>query len=307
MVKLTQKVKEIALANNLDYIGIATAESLQNAPEGEKPIDYLPGAKTVVSLGIKLSLGVQLANKLAHSDPNRRHVIYSYLWHGFGLPSLHYIDRTALLITRLLEREGYLAVPAMSASTFDIRSSLMRFSNIHAAVAAGIGELGWCDLVMTQDAGAKARFGSIITTAELEPDPIYQGPRLCDLDKCRKLGSGMPVCARVCPTKAIGPNEKKVIIGGKDIKVAEIDPWRCVWGSMGLLKQSGGLKDIPMPEKVTPDNVFSALAQRDVVQSMELMVIGRGDYCGKCIMSCPVAGQQKIDELLSIKKNGKTQ
>ncbi len=66
-MKLTQKVKEIALANNLDYIGITLAESLQNEPEGEKPADFLPGAKTVISLGIKLSLGVQVANKLAHN------------------------------------------------------------------------------------------------------------------------------------------------------------------------------------------------------------------------------------------------
>ena len=298
-MNLTQKVKEVALANNLDYIGITLAESLQNEPEGEKPTDFLPGARTVVSLGIKLSLGVQLANKLAHSDPSRRHVIYSYLWHGFGLPSLHYIDRTALLITRLLEKEGYLAVPVMSASTFDIRSSLMRFSNIHAAVAAGLGELGWGDLVMTPDAGPRARFGSIITTAELDPSPIYQGPRLCDPDKCKELGYGMPVCAAVCPTKAIGPDEIKMSIGDRDLKVAKIDPWRCVWGSMGLSKEAGGLKDIPMPEKVEPDNLFSALTQRDPTQSMELMVIGRGDYCGKCVMECPVASQQKLEELLS--------
>ena len=298
-MKLTRKVKEVALASNLDYVGIALAESLHNEPEGEKPTDFLPGAKTVVSLGIKLSLGVQLANKLAHSDPSRRHVIYSYLWHGFGLPSLHYIDRTALLITRLLEREGYLAVPVMSASTFDIRSSLMRFSNIHAAVTAGLGELGWGDLVMTPDAGPRVRFGSVITTAELDADPTYRGPRLCDPDKCKTLGSGMPVCARVCPTKAIGPNEKQVTIGDRDFKVAKIDPWRCVWGSMGLSKEAGGLKDIPMPENVDPDNLFSALSQRDPNQSMELMVIGRGDYCGKCVMECPVAREQKLDELLS--------
>jgi hypothetical protein len=35
---------------------------------------------------------------------------------------------------------------------------------------------------------------------------------------------------------------------------------------------------------------------------MELMVIGRGDYCGKCIMECPVARSPKLDELLNAKK-----
>jgi len=296
-LRLTQQVKRLTLANNLDYVGIAPAEFLQNEPEGRSPADFLPGAKTVVSLGIKLSLGVQLANRLAYQS-HLRHAIYSYLWHGFGLPSLHYLDRTALLVTRLLEKEGYIAVPVMSASSFDIRSSLMEFSNIHAAVAAGLGELGWSSLVVTPDVGPRARFGSVITTAKLDPDPMYNGPKLCDPDRCRELSQGMPLCAAVCPTKAIGPDVEQVTIGDRYFKVAKCDPWRCMWGSMGLTKGSLGLKDIPMPDRVGAKDVFNALKERDRAQSMELMVIGRGDYCGKCIMECPVGSAQKVNELL---------
>ena len=138
-VKRTQEIKELARSNNIDYVGIAPAESLEKEPEGRRPSDYLPGARSVISLGVRLSLGLQVANKIAHA--HLRHAIYSYLWHGFGLPSLHYLDRVALLITRRLEKDGYLAVPVMAASTFDIRSNLMEFSSIHAAAAAGIGEL----------------------------------------------------------------------------------------------------------------------------------------------------------------------
>ncbi len=297
-MKLTQKVKEVALANNLDYVGITSAKLLENEPEGHKPADFLPGAQTVVSLGIKLSLGVQLANKLAHTFSHLRHVIYPYLWHGFGMPSLHYIDRTAVLITRLLEKEGHIAVPVMSASTFDIRSSLTEFSNIHTAVAAGLGEMGWCGAVLTPDAGPRARFGSVITTAKLDPDPMYDGARLCEPDKCPALGSQIPVCAAVCPTKAIGPDIEQVIIGHKSFEVANFDSWRCMWGSMGLSKDSLGLRHIPMPDKVDASDVFNALKERDPSQSMELIVIGRGDYCGKCIMECPVGSSKKVDELL---------
>lgn len=298
MTTLTQKVKELALANNLDYAGITLAESLQDEPEWHRPADYLPGAQTVVSIGIKLGLGVQVANKLAHSNPHMRHAIYPYLWHGFGMPSLHYLDRTAVLISRLLEKEGYLAVPVMAASTFDIRSSLTEFSNIHAAVAAGLGELGWCGAMLTPDAGPRARFGSIITTAKLDPDPLYDGAKLCTPDKCLPAGSQMPICAAVCPTRAIGPDVEKVVIGGRSFEVAKFDSWRCMWGSLGLTKNSLGLKDIPMPEKVEPSHIFNALKERDPSQSLELMVIGRGDYCGKCIMECPVGSPQKVNELL---------
>ena len=299
LTELTRKVKGLGQTNNLDYIGIAPAERLHDEPERRKPADYLPGAQTIVSLGIRINQGVQLANKLAHQG-GPRHSIYSYLWHGFGLPSLHYLDRTAFLVARLLENEGYIAVPVMATSTFDIQSNLMEFSNLHAAVAAGLGELGWSGLVMTPDVGPRARFGSIITNAKLEPDPMYVGPRLCNVENCKELGQGLPLCAAVCPTKAIGPDSVEIMIGEKRFKVAKFARFRCMWGSMGLTKDSLGLKDIPMPDKdeIDAGDVFDAMGKRDPSQSLELMVIGRGDYCGKCIMECPVGSPQKVDELL---------
>jgi hypothetical protein len=298
-LKLTEKVKKIALENGLDYVGVARAESLRNEPEYHRPSDFLPGAQSVISLGVKISKGVQLANKIAHLHPKLRHAIFPYLWQGFGLPSLHFVDRTAVLITRFLEKEGFLAVPAMSASTFDVRSSLTEFSNIHAAVAAGLGELGWCDLLLTPDVGPRVRLGSIITTAKLDPDPMYEGERLCKYDKCDAFNKSDEASGGLCPTKAIGPQEERVVIQDKVFMVARIDSWRCTWGSMGLSKEAGGLKDIPMPEQVGPDEVFEALKHRDPAQSMELMVIGRGDYCGKCIIECPIGRSGEVDQLMS--------
>lgn len=297
-MELSEKVKELALANGLDYVGVASAESLSDEPEDHRPGDFLPGARAVVSLGIKIGSGVQLANKLAHTFPHLRHAIFPYLWQGFGLPSLHFVDRTAVLIMRLLEREGYLAVPTMSASTFDIRNTLTEFSNIHAAVAAGLGDLGWCDLVLTPDSGPRVRFGSIITTAPLISNPVYQGPVLCDPETCSNVKKEAESFSTSCPTSAIGPEEETVRIGGREFRVARIDPWRCTWGSMGLSKASGGLRDIPMPVEVGPAEIFEALKKRDPAQSMELMVIGRGDYCGKCIIECPVGRNERIEELL---------
>lgn len=297
-MELSKKVKELALANGLDYVGVALAESLSSEPEDHRPADFLPGARAIVSLGIKIGSGIQLANKLAHTFPHLRHAIFPYLWQGFGLPSLHFVDRTAVLIMRLLEREGHLAVPTMSASTFDIRNTLTEFSNIHAAVAAGLGDLGWCDLVLTPDVGPRARFGSIITTAPLSPDPVYDGLSLCNPVTCPNVGGGGTSVSTSCPTSAIGPREKTVKIGSREFRVAKIDPWRCTWGSMGLSKTSGGLRDIPMPEAVGPAEIFEALKERDPAQSMELMVIGRGDYCGKCILECPVGRDERIEELL---------
>jgi len=295
---IIEEIKKLAFSNNLDYVGVAPASFLEEEPEGSRPSDFLPDAQTIISLGVRLSLGVQFANRLAHSRQDLRHAIYSYLWHGFGLPSLHYLDRTAILIIRFLERQGYIAVPAMAASSFDIRSSLTEFSNIRAAVAAGLGELGWGELVLTADAGPRARFTSIITNAPLDTHKATKKSKLCDPEKCKKLGKGTPVCASVCPTHAIGPDEQDVRIGKKTFKTAKIDRWRCMWGSMGLSKDSLGLKDIPMPQTLGPEEIFNGMKERDPAQSLELMVISRGDYCGKCIMECPVASSPQVNDLL---------
>jgi epoxyqueuosine reductase len=301
-LELTKKIKELALANDLDYVGIAPAERLQNEPEGKRPEDFLPGARSVIAIGIKINLGPQLANRLAYH--HYHHIVCSYLWHGFGLPNLHYLDRTALLITRLLEKERHIAVPMQASSPFDLHGSLTEFSNIHAAVAAGLGEMGWNGFVLTPDVGPRARFGSVITTAELEPDPMYHGPKRCDPDKCREQGRGEPVCVRVCPVGAYKKEPQQLIIGGQTFQIAGFDRNKHFWGSIGLSEGSLTLRPVPMPEKVEIADVFKGMAQRDPVQARELMVIGRGDYCGKCFMECPVGRPKIIDEIMSKVSSG---
>ena len=148
------------------------------------------------------------------------------------------------------------------------------------------------------------RLGSIITSAKIDPDPMYNGPSLCKTESC-ELARGNKDSGSFCPSNAIGPAEEKVLIGEKEFTVARIDKWRCTWGSMGLSKSSGGLKNIPMPESVGPNEIFNALKERDPAQSMELMVIGRGDYCGRCIIECPVGRSKKLDQMLSQATQGK--
>lgn len=52
------------------------------------------------------------------------------------------------------------------------------FSMRHAAVACGLGELGLSNLFLAPDMGPRVRLSAFITTAPLEPDPMYEEP-LC--------------------------------------------------------------------------------------------------------------------------------
>ena len=105
-INLTEKIKELALQNDMDYVGIAPAERFENAPAEHRPWDLLPGAESVVSMSIKMFKGAQVAMSRGFNHPELRHVSFSYRWFAYGLSNLLFMDRAALLVTRLLEEEG---------------------------------------------------------------------------------------------------------------------------------------------------------------------------------------------------------
>ena len=91
-----------------------------------------------------------------------------------------------------------------------------------AAVACGLGEIGWSKMLLTPEFGPLQRVAFLFTDAELEYDEMYSGEPLC-----RKCGA----CVRECPGGCIPKmnSDKKVTIQmeGKTIEWADIDMWRC--------------------------------------------------------------------------------
>jgi len=288
---LAKEIKKIALESHLDYVGIAPIDRFANFPEGQKPTDILPQARSIISLGIKINRGVVLANKRAYQG--LRHAIYTYLWHGYGLLNLHFLDKTALKIVKRLEEEGFIGYP-IGAKTVEDLSKPSDFFHRNVAIAAGLGEIGYHSQLLTPDHGPRVRLASVLTSAELEPDPMFGGPGLCDPIECRqKSGKGIPICQDVCPAKAIGGEESiEIEIGGKKFRSAELDQFKCMWGNWGLHQDALAIKPIPMPERVTFHEVFEALKQRDPLQVVELMIPGRGNYCDRCIVECPVGSRE---------------
>ena len=78
---LTDSIKELIRQNDIDYVGVAPVERFVNAPEGHKPTDLLPGAQSVISIGMRMSKGPQLVQRLALAnleDRRLRHATFSY-------------------------------------------------------------------------------------------------------------------------------------------------------------------------------------------------------------------------------------
>jgi len=88
-----------------------------------------------------------------------------------------------------------------------------------AAVACGLGEIGWSKMFLTPQFGPLQRLAFIFTDARLEPDPLYSGAPLCR--RCF-------ACVRECPGGCLSRTESvKVAIGGKSCEWGKLDEWKC--------------------------------------------------------------------------------
>ncbi|MBO8170132.1 MAG: epoxyqueuosine reductase [Thermoanaerobacteraceae bacterium] len=182
-MELTREIKEFLLNQGADLVGVAAAESLFGAPEGYRPNDYLPRARSVISFAYALNRGAVLALPKSRNEYMLEFEHANAFLNGLG-------HRGA----RFLERKGFtsIAFPA-TASIGDATRLKGDLSNKHAAVAGGLGLFGLNNLLLTPQFGCRVRLGAIVTEAELIPDkPLEENP--CNL--CGK-------CIKACPVDAL--------------------------------------------------------------------------------------------------------
>lgn len=88
-----------------------------------------------------------------------------------------------------------------------------------AAVACGLGEIGWSKMLLTPEFGPMQRLAFIFTDAVLEPDPLYNGEPICR--RCM-------ACVKECPGGCLSAKESIIVhIGGKKCEWAKLDEWKC--------------------------------------------------------------------------------
>jgi ferredoxin len=93
-----------------------------------------------------------------------------------------------------------------------------------AAVAAGLGEIGYSKLFLSPQFGPRQRLAMLLTDAPLEPDPIFEG-QICD--RCL-------LCVKDCSGQAISATEKlEVSVAGRTFEFGKLDEWRCALAYTG--------------------------------------------------------------------------
>jgi epoxyqueuosine reductase QueG len=294
MDRLTDSVVRKLLDWGADLVGIAPVERFANAPEGHKPTDFLPECKSVISIGLHIFQG--MADVWGEYDEPGK-TITPYLFYGYGLTNLE-SSRMVNRMAKLLEYQGHKTLcfmPTWMTSFYKYLDDTLvtgkvraEFSHRHAAAAAGIADLGWNSLALTPEFGSMNRFNSILTSAELEPTPLYDGPALCRKDECGAR------CVRVCPADAFSETEgQSLTIDGKTITYSVHDNIRCAYAINAMIKGSGGRSDIKIPDGPGQAMHFYVESQGDNIHMFDKGMLENcfgiicGDFCGKCLHKCP--------------------
>lgn len=189
-----EEVKKFALEKGASLVGIADAGHMMEAPEGHKPTDIVKDAKTIVVFATPQARAI-----LSDSPPTE------YTRSTFSCEAK--LEIIAHDISNFFDERDYKAVPV------PVRMSLMMdnealmgdLSHKHAAVFAGLGQMGKNSLLITPEYGLRCYLSSVITDARLKADNPFK----------KDLCGDCVLCIDACPVKAISRSNEGSYLGKK--------------------------------------------------------------------------------------------
>ncbi len=261
-------VKSVAEQEGM-LMGVASADALNaKAPHGFRPMDLMPGARSVIVFAKPLPLAVFLAPDGFNNMFYQRSAYTYYLL----------MDKVADKASMMIQEGGYLAlpVPAYSPLRFHEGEPKGAISLKHAAAEAGLGKLGRNSLLINQEHGIAMRLGALMTEMEWSEYAPAVGFEPCP-EKCH-------VCEQACPIGAIND--------GKVNKIACLG--KCI-------------KHILLPPSFMLPAVKKAVARsRMLTRFMELVSLNffetYGINCTACLKACP----HFLDKSKSLKNRDRT-
>lgn len=252
-----ETVKEHAKACGADIAGITSMDRFEGLPQNMDPRAICPEAKSMVVLGYRIFRGVfrGMAEGTFFTAANL-----------MGFAGTRWVFQPVSLwnFTKILEDAGYESMPIpdnfpwsniegldpdeMGQGFIDVNPSAYGkpdetwsqpaapgraapdafFQLRIAAFCAGLGEIGYSGMFLTPQFGPRQMFAAVLTDAELEPDPLYEG-ELCD--HCME-------CVERCSGCAIsGADTVKLTVAGRQLEWGRLDFAKC------SVAYHGGVKD----------------------------------------------------------------
>jgi epoxyqueuosine reductase QueG len=178
-------VKSLATKSGVDLCGIAPVERFREAPEGFRPTDIYPSAKSVLVFAKRVPQAALLSRSM---------VPYKFV----SDVVLDEVFRITCDLSLRLQDLGVAAVPIPSEpyEYWDVENMEGRgiLSLKHAGYLAGLGIMGKNTLLTNNKLGNRITLGALLLNVSLKGDPIAKY-RICKED-CN-------ACINKCPVKAL--------------------------------------------------------------------------------------------------------
>ena len=251
----TVELKKQVQAIGVDLVGITGVDSSLLREHGEEPDKLLPGARSLISIGVALNRTAVCSGNLIL---NRYDTMCVY----------ERINNVCLETIRILTRQGAraLSVPPYLPIDMGPESKGMKGEINHKTVAAiaGLGGIGLNRLLISPEFGPFVRLGTIVTDASLSADqPLAENP-------CDQCG----LCQTACPVEAIKED------GTLDYGACTSHILRTgLPGIIGLAR-----KLIGADEKTIKGIIYSP----DFWDIWQSTVSGSIYNCSECMASCPI-------------------
>lgn len=183
---MKEKIRDLICRLGADVCGFSSIERFDDAPAGFNPRDLFPSCQTVIVFGIALPFG------LIKVKPR---LIYAH----FNNDVTHRVDALAFEAAKKIELEwNATSVPVPCDGPYEYWNETKSegkglLSMKHAAVNAGLGDIGKSSLFLHKTYGNRLTLGAILCDLELSPDELSE--ELCP-EHCH-------TCIDSCPVSAI--------------------------------------------------------------------------------------------------------
>lgn len=232
------KLQAAAKEAGADIFGVANIERFDDLPPEKHPRSIFPETKSVVVIGRRITRGT--LRGVEEGTQFLDYLLYGYKWLDNNFTSL-----TTVRVAEFIENNGWEAVPLPNlppetppmgvAVKPGLPEPNVMLDCDDAAVRAGVGEIGYLELLVTPAFGTRQRIQLILTDAEIEPSPLME----------KTICPGSQKCKDLCPLGAF-TGEKEVAICGKKATVAKIDYRKCAKcknGAMANMNHPAGKPD----------------------------------------------------------------
>ncbi len=237
-----QSVEAAAKRIGIDMIGFASKSRFDGIDARHNPFAIFPEGKTVIMLGKRICRGS--LRGVEEGTNFGDYALFGKNWLEDEFLSLACYD-----LVNFIEDNGWEACPIFpnpselgpqGVSVAHGRPEPNVYPDFdYAAVACGLGEIGLNGIFLSEKFGSRQRFHMIITDAEIEETPLFEG-HICDA--CGK-------CAKICPLGAIDvQNTAELDVCGKKMRVANIDYDICRSCNNGACKNR--FADIAKPDRI---------------------------------------------------------